>query len=41
MIGREVENGRWVPIQLKKNGPRLLQLFFTNDLILFSKAEMS
>ena len=37
-INLEVENEKWKPIQLIKNGPPLSYLFFANDILLFSKA---
>ena len=32
-----IENGRWKPVRLSRNGPRLSHLFFADDLILFAK----
>lgn len=39
MIQWEVRTGRWIPLQVSTNGPSISHLFFTNDVLLFSKTK--
>lgn len=41
MISKEVDSDRWSPIQLSRNSPYLLHLFFAVDVLLFIKAKPS
>lgn len=38
IISKAIECGRWKPVAVSQNGPKLSHLFFTNDLVLFAKA---
>ncbi|KAA3479708.1 LINE-1 reverse transcriptase isogeny [Gossypium australe] len=40
LIRSKMSTGRWTPIRLSRSGPSLSHLFFTDDLVIFSKAEM-
>lgn len=40
MIHVQISKGNWLPIRLSRTGPDLSHLFFTNDLVLFCKADM-
>lgn len=41
LIEEKVEQGLWKPISVNRGGPKLSHLCFVDDLILFSKAELS
>lgn len=41
MILKEVNEKRWLPVQLSKHGSCLSHLFFTDDVLLFAKATVS
>jgi hypothetical protein len=41
MILEAVDDSRWKPVTLSKNGPYLSHLFFADDVLLFSKATTS
>ncbi|CAL1401630.1 unnamed protein product [Linum trigynum] len=38
LIQKEVEGGRWKPIQASPGGPALSHIFFADDLVLFAEA---
>ena len=40
VINVVVDNGFWQPIQLAREGPKLTHLAFTDDLLLFTKADL-
>lgn len=39
-IRAEIESGKWVPIHLSRTGPSVSHLFFTDDLMIFCKAQL-
>lgn len=39
MIEEKVEEGRWNPVSLSREGPQISHLCFVDDLILFVKVE--
>ncbi|KAA3488944.1 Retrovirus-related Pol polyprotein LINE-1 [Gossypium australe] len=40
LIISEMSAGRWRPIRLSRSGPALSHMFFADDLVIFSRAEM-
>lgn len=40
LIGKKVEQGRWKPMQLVRKGPKLSQMSFADDLVLFTEASI-
>lgn len=39
MIMREMQNNKWTPLQVSRNGPRISHLFFADDVLSFTKAK--
>ncbi|KAK5772899.1 hypothetical protein PVK06_049201 [Gossypium arboreum] len=35
-----ISEGKWNPIRLSRNGPAISHLFFADDLVIFSKADL-
>lgn len=40
LIEKSIEMNMWNPLLISKLGPKLLHLFFGNDLLLFCKADI-
>lgn len=41
MISAQVQQKKWLPITISKNGPKVSHLFFADDVLLFAKAKPS
>lgn len=40
LIHSTISNGKWKPIQLSPDGPHISYLFFSDDLVIFSRADL-